>query len=214
FRFTKPERRLAARFAGKEAVMKSLGTGWRRIRWTDVEITGGGKPTVRLSGNDERRARMLGVTEVLVTITHTGETALVMAVAVVEHAKPRFGEAGRHRHGETKGRRCPPRRSLSGHGESRSCRGHGCDPPRSGLRDAGGGSGGPGQQRWRRLRGRSRAPREGSGCHRLQARRAPQPGRGTRRGECPSRRRSDPTTRRARTRRSRHRRALRRRRTP
>src|SRR5690606_1191360 len=66
FRFTKPERRLAARFAGKEAVMKSLGTGWRRIRWTDVEITGGGKPTVRLSGTAERRARMLGVTEVLV----------------------------------------------------------------------------------------------------------------------------------------------------
>ncbi|MDH3189526.1 MAG: holo-ACP synthase, partial [Acidimicrobiia bacterium] len=27
FRFTKPARRLAARFAGKEAVMKSLGTG-------------------------------------------------------------------------------------------------------------------------------------------------------------------------------------------
>lgn len=86
FRYAKPERRLAARFAGKEAVMKSLGTGWRRIRWTDVEITGGGKPTVRLSGTAERRARMLGVTEVLVTITHTGDTALVMAVAVGEHA--------------------------------------------------------------------------------------------------------------------------------
>ena len=85
-RFANPARRLAARFAGKEAVMKSLGTGWRRIRWTDVEITGGGKPTVRLSGTAERRARMLGVTEVLVTITHTGDTALVMAVAVGEHA--------------------------------------------------------------------------------------------------------------------------------
>ena len=33
FRFATPERRLAARFAGKEAVMKSMGTGWRRIRW-------------------------------------------------------------------------------------------------------------------------------------------------------------------------------------
>ncbi len=85
FRFSRPERRLAARFAGKEAVMKSMGTGWRRIRWTDIEITGGGKPTVRMSGNAARRAQMLGVTEVLVTITHTDTSALVMAVAVGEH---------------------------------------------------------------------------------------------------------------------------------
>ncbi len=85
FRFASPERRLAARFAGKDAVMKSLGTGWRRIRWQDIEITGGGKPTVRMSGNAARRAEMLGVTEVLVTITHTDTSALVMAVAVGEH---------------------------------------------------------------------------------------------------------------------------------
>lgn len=85
FRFAKPERRLAARFAGKEAVMKSMGTGWRRIRWQDIEITGGGKPTVRLTGSAERRATILGVTEVLVTITHTDVSALVMAVAVGEH---------------------------------------------------------------------------------------------------------------------------------
>jgi holo-[acyl-carrier protein] synthase len=85
FRFTRPERRLAARFAGKEAVMKSMGTGWRRIRWQDIEITGGGKPTVRMSGNADRRAASLGVTEVLVTITHTDTSALVMAIAVGEH---------------------------------------------------------------------------------------------------------------------------------
>jgi holo-[acyl-carrier protein] synthase len=86
FRFASPERRLAARFAGKEAVMKSLGTGWRRVRWRDVEITGGGRPTVRLAGTAARRAETLGVTEVLVTITHTDTSALVMAVAVGEHA--------------------------------------------------------------------------------------------------------------------------------
>jgi len=85
FQFARPERRLAARFAGKEAVMKSMGTGWRRIRWKDIEITGGGKPTVRMTGNAARRAEMLGVTEVLVTITHTDTDALVMAIAVGEH---------------------------------------------------------------------------------------------------------------------------------
>ncbi|MGH8874093.1 MAG: holo-ACP synthase [Acidimicrobiia bacterium] len=84
-RFARPARRYAARFAGKEAVMKSLGTGWRRIRWTDVEITGGGPPRVNLYGTARRRARSLGVTDVLITITHTDQTAMVMALAVGEH---------------------------------------------------------------------------------------------------------------------------------
>ena len=84
-RFAKPARRYAARFAGKEAVMKSLGMGFRDIRWTDVEITGGGKPRVNLFGTALRRAEVLGVTEIHVTITHTDTQALVMAVAVAEH---------------------------------------------------------------------------------------------------------------------------------
>jgi hypothetical protein len=40
---------------------------------------------VRMSGNADRRAASLGVTEVLVTITHTDTSALVMAIAVGEH---------------------------------------------------------------------------------------------------------------------------------
>ena len=82
FRFAKPERRLAARFAGKEAVMKSMGTGWRRIRWRDVEITGGGKPTVRIYGTALARAEMLGVTGFEVSITHTDTDAMVFAIAL------------------------------------------------------------------------------------------------------------------------------------
>ena len=85
FQFARPERRLAARFAGKEAVMKSLGAGWRRIRWTDVEITGGGKPTVEVYGTAKRRAEMLGVTGFEVTITHTDRDAMVFAIALGEH---------------------------------------------------------------------------------------------------------------------------------
>jgi holo-[acyl-carrier protein] synthase len=85
FRFAKPERRLAARFAGKEAVMKSMGTGWRRIRWRDVEITGGGKPTVNVYGTAARRAEMLGVTGFEVSITHTDNDAMVFAIALGEH---------------------------------------------------------------------------------------------------------------------------------
>lgn len=84
-RFARPARRLAARFAGKEAVMKAMGTGWRRIRWTDIEITGGGKPTVRMSAGAARRADALGIVDVHITITHTDTTALVMVVAVGDH---------------------------------------------------------------------------------------------------------------------------------
>jgi holo-[acyl-carrier protein] synthase len=82
FGFANPARRLAARFAGKEAVMKSLGTGWRRIRWRDVEITGGGAPRVVLRGTALQRAEALGVGDVLVTVTHTDDTAMVMAMSV------------------------------------------------------------------------------------------------------------------------------------
>ncbi|MEE9297489.1 MAG: holo-ACP synthase [Acidimicrobiia bacterium] len=85
FRFARPERRLAARFAGKEAVMKSMGTGWRRVRWRDVEITGGGKPTVRISGTARKRADMLGITGFEVTITHTDKDAMVLVIAFGEH---------------------------------------------------------------------------------------------------------------------------------
>ncbi len=84
-RYADPSARLAGRFAGKEAVMKSLGTGWRRLRWTDIEITGGGMPRVNLSGKAADRAKVLGVTEVKVSITYEGGRALVFAVSVGEH---------------------------------------------------------------------------------------------------------------------------------
>lgn len=84
-RFANPARRFAARFAGKEAVMKSMGTGYRRIRWTDIEITGGGKPTVNLFGTAAARAAQLGVVQVEVTITHTHTDAMVFAIALGEH---------------------------------------------------------------------------------------------------------------------------------
>lgn len=81
-RYVDPSARLAARFAGKEAVMKSLGAGWRRIHWQDIEITGGGAPQVNLSGSALRRAEMIGVVRVLVTITHTDDQAMVFAMSL------------------------------------------------------------------------------------------------------------------------------------
>ena len=81
-RYADPSGRLAARFAGKEAVMKSLYTGWRRLRWKDIEITGGGPPRVNLFRTAAARAELLGVEKVLITITHTADTALVFAMSM------------------------------------------------------------------------------------------------------------------------------------
>ena len=88
-RYVDPSGRLAARFAGKEAVMKSLYTGWRRLRWKDIEITGGGPPRVRLLGSAAARAEMLKVERVLITITHTDESAMVLALSMGD-APPAF----------------------------------------------------------------------------------------------------------------------------
>ena len=88
-------RRYAARYAGRRqgggtaaaraALMKSFGAGYRQLRWTDIEITGGGKPTANLTGTAAARAALLGVTQVEVAITHTDAEALVFAVALGEH---------------------------------------------------------------------------------------------------------------------------------
>ncbi|MGI9666606.1 MAG: holo-ACP synthase [Acidimicrobiia bacterium] len=84
-RYADPSERLAARFAGKEAVMKSMFTGWRRIPWKDVEVTGGGPPRVKLHGKAKLRADMLGITDIKITITHTGDNAMVFVISLGEH---------------------------------------------------------------------------------------------------------------------------------
>ena len=75
--------RYAGRFAAKEAAMKALGTGWARgVRWVDIEVVRelSGKPTLKLSGATREIADRLGVTNIALTITHSGNTALAQVV--------------------------------------------------------------------------------------------------------------------------------------
>ena len=78
---------LAARFAAKEAVMKSLGTGFRGVGWRDVEVVRApsGAPSPRLHGRAKRRAQRLGVTEIGVSLSHSRGFALAFAVARRPH---------------------------------------------------------------------------------------------------------------------------------
>ena len=78
-----PDMFLAGRFAAKEAVMKVLGTGWAKgVRFRDIEVLkdSSGVPVVHLSGVAAEWARALGVGQILVSITHTRELAMAMAV--------------------------------------------------------------------------------------------------------------------------------------
>jgi holo-[acyl-carrier protein] synthase len=74
----------AGRWAAKEAVLKALGTGWRRgISWRDVEIINepGGKPNVSVHGGAKQAVEELGITKLLITISHCHTHATAFAIA-------------------------------------------------------------------------------------------------------------------------------------
>ena len=81
-RFADPSERLAARFAGKEAVMKALGTGTRGISWRDIEILPDqrGAPLVFLIGSARSRAEALGIRELAIMLSHSKKYAVASVV--------------------------------------------------------------------------------------------------------------------------------------
>jgi len=79
-----PERRFAARFAAKEAVMKALGRGWfQGMPFKEIEVTRDdrGVPGIRLSGETAELAAQLGVTDMHLSITHEQRSAVAFVVA-------------------------------------------------------------------------------------------------------------------------------------
>ena len=75
-----PPQHFAARFAAKEAVGKALGIGM--TRWREVEVVRGrGAPAVRLTGRYAARADALGVTRVLISLSHSRTDAIAVAIA-------------------------------------------------------------------------------------------------------------------------------------
>jgi len=75
----------AARFAAKEAFFKAIGTGWvKRTHFNEVEITHDetGKPLLVLRGETKKTLSALGITNILVSLTHL--KTIASAVVIVE----------------------------------------------------------------------------------------------------------------------------------
>jgi len=80
----------AGRWAAKEAVMKTLGTGWTRgVSWRDIEVTTlkSGRPVVNIHGGAKEFSEKLGIDDVLITISHCRSYATATAIGI-RHLPP------------------------------------------------------------------------------------------------------------------------------
>jgi holo-[acyl-carrier protein] synthase len=74
---------LAVRFAGKEAVMKLLGTGTTGVGWREIEVLANpaGKPLLNLYGRAQSKASGLGLKDIAVSLAHSRKYAIASAVS-------------------------------------------------------------------------------------------------------------------------------------
>lgn len=76
-------RRLAARFAAKEATMKALRTADEPLPWGSIGVRSDrfGRPSIELTGRAEELASSRGVKAIDVSLTHEGPFAAAVVVA-------------------------------------------------------------------------------------------------------------------------------------
>jgi holo-[acyl-carrier protein] synthase len=74
-----PPQHYAARFAGKEAVGKALGSGVY-FTWREIEIRGRPKPGVHLSGRTAAWAERVEAGQIELSMTHSRELAAAICV--------------------------------------------------------------------------------------------------------------------------------------
>ena len=75
---------LAGRFAAKEAVAKALGCGIGPVGWQEIEIRSAqnGEPSLQLHGKAKELAESLGLATWAISISHSRENAIAVAVAL------------------------------------------------------------------------------------------------------------------------------------
>ncbi|TWT57667.1 Holo-[acyl-carrier-protein] synthase [Thalassoglobus neptunius] len=79
----------AGRWAAKEAVMKTLGTGFTKgVGWKDIQVHNkpSGEPVIVISGGAGQVAKLKGIDEVLITISHCRAYATATAIAM-QHSR-------------------------------------------------------------------------------------------------------------------------------
>jgi len=81
---------LAARFAGKEAVIKAIGTQTKGISWREIEILAdpSGKPLVHLYGKAQNQADSLGLDKLAISLSHSKEYAVAFVVGETKRVNP------------------------------------------------------------------------------------------------------------------------------
>ena len=77
---------LATRFAAKEAVVKALGAGNGGIGWKDMEVVTGedGAPSIKLHGKAVERFNELGLTDLVISLSHSKEYAVASVVGGIK----------------------------------------------------------------------------------------------------------------------------------
>lgn len=82
--------RLAARFAAKEAAIKAFGLGEVGVDWRDIEVVrqANGAPQLQLHGRARRHAQGLGVQTMGLSMSHDGEQACAVVVALLPEGRP------------------------------------------------------------------------------------------------------------------------------
>ncbi len=74
---------LAARFAAKEAVLKLIGTAdGVDLRSVEIRTPDGGRPEVHLTGRAAELALAAGIEDIDVSLSHTGDLAMAVAVGL------------------------------------------------------------------------------------------------------------------------------------
>lgn len=77
---------LAARFAGKEAVIKALSSQTTYLSWKEIEILSepDGKPSLRLHGKAQSQARNLGLDRLDISLSHSKEHAIAFVIGTAK----------------------------------------------------------------------------------------------------------------------------------
>jgi holo-[acyl-carrier protein] synthase len=81
---------LAARFAGKEAVIKAFDAPNSGISWRDIEILSNpsGRPLINLYGKAQNQANGLGLKRLDISLSHSREYAIAFVVGETRRENP------------------------------------------------------------------------------------------------------------------------------